>query len=485
MNIVVNTVATRIFFIASLFFRVLTIILIIVAISLYNSGKNPDLLSNIENIVFIICLSLTLLFNSVELVNFIQTKINGVTSTIQNPQDAINSVLTNQETQGKMIQIVIILSILSGIAFSLYYASTDPSALTSKKYVYSMMAIGFLILLFGLVTPILKDATDPMTRIILIGALFVFILGVIYFYSNANTTTIVALGYIMNILMGLIAIGALAIFFYVFSNYLKSLDGISGFVIYFLFYIPCLLVEFVQYVINDLKMTTSPVYILFVLEIVFVLLYIYVPKLINLIIQKDGMALLPGVAFLDISNIICNATQLQMPISSTNDGSVITYRTSYSISMWIYLNSQPTNYVAYAKETPIFNYGNGKPKITYYNNVESSNPDEVDKLLIYFTDVDGIAPYKVTIPKQNWNQVVFNYSSIQADLFINGNLEHTYIFNNDMPTYQSTDFITVGESNGLDGAICNVKYHTSPLTKFQIANSYNLLMNKNPPIINL
>jgi hypothetical protein len=42
--------------------------------------------------------------------------------------------------------------------------------------------------------------------------------------------------------------------------------------------------------------------------------------------------------------------------------------------------------------------------------------------------------------------------------------------------------VTIGEDNGLDGAICNVKYYKNPLTKYEITNSYNLLMYKNPPI---
>ena len=47
------------------------------------------------------------------------------------------------------------------------------------------------------------------------------------------------------------------------------------------------------------------------------------------------------------------------------------------------------------------------------------------------------------------------------------------------------DELTIGENNGLEGVICNTVYHTKPLTKFEIANTYNLLMNFNPPINNL
>jgi hypothetical protein len=39
----------------------------------------------------------------------------------------------------------------------------------------------------------------------------------------------------------------------------------------------------------------------------------------------------------------------------------------------------------------------------------------------------------------------------------------------------------VGAANGLDGAICNIQYYTTPLTSGQVANTYNLLALRNPP----
>jgi hypothetical protein len=76
---------------------------------------------------------------------------------------------------------------------------------------------------------------------------------------------------------------------------------------------------------------------------------------------------------------------------------------------------------------------------------------------------------------------VFNYTSSQADLFINGHLEKTFVFSGNEPTYSASDVISVGSTDGLDGAICNIKYYAIPQSMRQIATSYNLLMNQNPP----
>jgi hypothetical protein len=85
------------------------------------------------------------------------------------------------------------------------------------------------------------------------------------------------------------------------------------------------------------------------------------------------------------------------------------------------------------------------------------------------------------MPAQKWNNLVMNFTSTQADLFINGKLEYTYIFQGNPPSYSPIDFITIGQDKGLDGAICNVTYYPGPLSLIEIANNYNLLSLRNPP----
>ena len=56
---------------------------------------------------------------------------------------------------------------------------------------------------------------------------------------------------------------------------------------------------------------------------------------------------------------------------------------------------------------------------------------------------------------------------------------------NNMPIYNDLDTITVGDDVGIKGGICNVVYYKHPLTKEQIALSYNSKMSANPPVASI
>jgi hypothetical protein len=153
--------------------------------------------------------------------------------------------------------------------------------------------------------------------------------------------------------------------------------------------------------------------------------------------------------------------------------------------MWVYTNPQPATNVAYAEETPIFDYS-GKPTLVYCNQcADEANPDNVfrDTYIVYFTNNDTTAQYKITVPNQKWNNFVFNYNNNIVDVFVNGVLERSYEFaGGQLPIHSTLDQITLGANNGLSGAICNVTYSPVPFTNSQIANTYNILMYKNPPV---
>jgi hypothetical protein len=98
-------------------------------------------------------------------------------------------------------------------------------------------------------------------------------------------------------------------------------------------------------------------------------------------------------------------------------------------------------------------------------------------------DADSKSFYEIEIPHQKWNQIVMNYNRNIVDIFINGNLERTFKMNGSiMPEYSALDSITVGDEKGIEGGVCNVVYYHHPLNAEDVANSYNLFMNFNPPI---
>lgn len=385
---------------------------------------------------------------------------------------------TTMSKYGLLYGFMIIMIVVLGIAMY------DPGALDKNTYIYLFSAIVPLFIIMGFVIPFAREQQNSKYTFFIIGLILCFFTALVFFYSSSSLTSLFYVSAAVNVVLLLILMVALALVFLIFSNYLKSLSGWLGFFVYFIFYIPCLLIDFFNYVIREFKMTSNSAYILFVIEIILLLIYFYIPKIMELIIYSNNTVLLKESAFLDIPKVIGNSEMFKMKNSKDlilADKQIV-YRRNYSLSMWIYLNNQSPNTSAYSKETPIFDYGGGKPKICYYNDV--TNADGTDKYIIYFTNLQNVpSNYEITLPSQKWNYFVFNYSSTKVDLFVNGSIMRTFNYKDNLPLYLASDNITIGNDDGLNGAICNVQYFTIPLTNQQIANSYNLLMYKNPPTI--
>ena len=100
------------------------------------------------------------------------------------------------------------------------------------------------------------------------------------------------------------------------------------------------------------------------------------------------------------------------------------------------------------------------------------------------------AAYDITMPTQKWNNIVLNYNTNSTiDVFANGHLVRTFtdadkIERNTELNRLPTD-VRIGSNNGLYGAICNINYYKTPLSKSQITTQYNLLAERNPPINNI
>ncbi len=305
-----------------------------------------------------------------------------------------------------------------------------------------------------------------------------------YMYINLSYNRL--FNYAMSIILALSVLVGLAMVFNIFSNYIRSLRGFQGFFVYFLFYIPCLISQFVEYIINEFKITTNAVLVLFMIELILLLIYFYLPYLLEQISIQGGTPVLERFVFLN--NV--NSYSMEDIVTFENKKTSIaefgekTINRNYALSMWIYLNNYSTSMAAYNKESLIFDYGNGKPKITYYN--DENEPNKMDVYRIYFSDkMETSNYYELEIPNQKWNNFVFNYNSKYVDLFINGKLKRTFYFKQDIPEYNLSDVVTTGSENGLSGAIANIRYYAKKMTQREISSMYNLLSNKNPPTNNL
>jgi hypothetical protein len=468
--------------------------------STMKSLKNKDVVLSFAIIMTILFYQTSLYFlsnlfnnnsmiNNFSLFNILYYLLLGIYYPLKYGIDGFQYLLKNFQSTIIQIGIGMVIFLIS-LTVILYYALNDPKLnISNLSHYYSLI----LIPLLGLIMYLLYKTSimsNPLILIITTISLICFIFLASYLYSKIDNVSIKIMFYIFSSLSIIIGLIGLAIFFYIFSNYLKSIPGVLGFLIYLLFYIPCLIIEFVQYIKKELNMTSNIVYILFILEIILILLYLYIPKLLSLVKIKNRVIIRNEPIFLDNETSVSVANndehdiRNQYLLSDVNNKTTLFYR-NYSISFWLYINPQENaNYNSSKKETNILSYksnnGGGKPRMTYLNDNQTKNA--TDQVIIYYTDTPNVSGIIVNLDKQKWNNIVFNYSGNNIDLFINGNLENSFMIDTNQPIYSNTDTFTIGETNGIYGSICNIEYYKYTLSKIEIINSYNLLLNKNPPI---
>jgi len=402
------------------------------------------------------------------------------------------------------------------ISVVLYFGYTD----NSKAFNYSTLGFLILTLVILIVTfyyfyPFMKNKSVDMSLTIIMAALITFASTISWVFLTIDQNNLEKLGVVFLFIFVALLIVGLAMIFYIFGDFLKQRRGISGLIINFIFYIPCILLDLIEFIKREMHLTTKTEYILLLSELVLIIGYFFAIPLINSTLASVTVYLLKKPVFLNKQTVLLKDTNSLAIQKDTNlsydinaniynmtyapntsagpkqyepvDISAHLYSSNFAISMWIYLNVQTREFSVDQKgnsyEANIFSYGTGKPRINYTNDINDAN--HRDKYNFYFTDSATTPNYQMTLPNQKWNNVVFNYSANKVDLFINGNLETTFHFDgtNKYPHYNETDNITVGQnSKGLLGAICNVVYYKTNLMNNQIVNDYNFLMLKNPPV---
>jgi len=237
-------------------------------------------------------------------------------------------------------------------------------------------------------------------------------------------------------------------------------------------FIPCLIMELVDYFKNQYQITTKPIIILFLSEIILICLYFIMPLIIKKVMYHNTTELITEPKNL---NVLTNLGSFQDVnyITSINDNKEFSYK--FAISGWFYINSNPpeTN-SQYDEYTSILNVGD-KPDIQY--NV-LKNKLRI-KMKTQRNTENNI--YQTTkFPMQKWNNIIINYDGLSFDIFINNELVSSTT--DDIP-YKSNTLITSGTNNGLYGGICNVKYFRNNISRGKINWLYNSVHNLNPPII--
>jgi hypothetical protein len=207
--------------------------------------------------------------------------------------------------------------------------------------------------------------------------------------------------YLLNTIIILLILIGLSIIFTIFSETLRKLNGWTGFFANLLFYIPCLIRDFVKEIISEYNTSSNTVLILFIIEIFLIIMYFFIIPIINNKALPEKTVVLSDPVMLD--------TEITLPKVLKGSDS------NFAISMWIYLNSMPNTKQSYTKETVIYNYYNKNPvlinrphiKISYLNNEHGSND---------FIMQVGTTKYKISLPLQKWNNFVINYVTSKPEI---------------------------------------------------------------------
>ena len=314
---------------------------------------------------------------------------------------------------------------------------------------------------------------------------FIFITKyVLLFISKGHFSILSIIRYIILFFIIVVAIATIYMLFKPMFSIAKNSDPktVKSFIYNLIMYLPCLLINFMDFVKHEYSITTKSVWLLLIAEIILITLWIIVPMIIKSFSTKNGVQLLREPQYLNEERVLGTFEELygkNLAPLDNGDNSQEKFNYHYSLSMWFNLNPQPPNTSpAYNKWTNIFNYGS-KPVIEFNGQlnilrivVESEKePGKKKKVLIYKTN---------KILFQKWNNIVINYDRGTMDVFLNGELVAS---KPEIAPYMTYESIQVGAKNGINGGICNVLYFKDNLTKNYIELMYNSLRFKYEPYV--
>jgi hypothetical protein len=371
-----------------------------------------------------------------------------------------------------------------GIIYYIY--KHEPFDLVKKhgSYIISfILFIGFLLLMYfyflknrkrviGSTDMVPNDDNykDPLLKFIQkIFAFFgisicgVLIITAIFWLYN-NITILSNLSFFILLIVSVIII--LGFIYIVFNNLLKpfienkSPPSLFTFIIKFLFYIPCILLNFIDYTKKQYNITTKPVWVLFIVELILITLYFLIPFLVKNISLHEGKQLLKDPVYTN------NLTTLGTYENLSNKNKKDKFQYNYGLSFWLYINPQPPNTsAAYTTYTSLLNYGN-KPNVLYYGKNNSL------KVVCQNKRNDLVTIYETTdIKYQKWMHFIINYDSGTMDVFINKNLVAS---KSGIAPFMTFEKVTAGQFDGVNGGIKDVLYFNRIIPPNQIMLVFNL-----------
>lgn len=370
----------------------------------------------------------------------------------------------------------IFMTIAAYLIIVLFFYTNDPDKLFEQQYLYSAIIVVPLIaiVVYYIKNNVPQVSALSMMEFVKYGAGLLAVIGVIYLVNNITLPDNIVKLFTgsFTIITVLIIFVALAIVYKVLFNYFYKIDGMNGFIINMIFYIPCMILNGLEYLSNDFKQTPFTVYVLLMIEILLLLAYFYLPKIIQLVTNsvnvKDGKPIITEPMLIKRRENI--SSYIAMSDHDPKTSNIVNNK--FAISMWVYVVPVPPTVYPYNGDATIFEFGNYHPRLIYNGST--------NKFKSFMNQSEST---EFTMPLQAWNHVVYNYTKSSVDLFVNGELVATKTSRSSVNEGLSMDdILSIGQENGLSGGICNVVYFKTPLFKYEIENMYNLNKMKDPPI---
>lgn len=395
-----------------------------------------------------------------------------------------------------------LLEILEYIIFIIIIYKYNPLNISTKHPAFSnaltlLVALIYVLLFYFLREKISLgqdvDSTNPTEFTFLIkviSTIAFFIISIILIKYSAIIFSNGIFVLIRYSILLLAIVSALAILYSVFKPLVTKLGKsgkIGAFLVKLIMYTPCLLLSLVDYFKYQYNITTKPVWILLLVEIVLIVLWVIIPKLLNAYVSKNGVQLLKEPKYLNSENVLGTFDELygikygtNNNLDLKNDINNPKFNYHYSLSAWFYINPQPPNTSpAYNKYTNILNYGE-KPAVEFNGQLNSLRVTvETEQTQDGHKKTTEVFETKKVL-FQRWNNIVINYDRGTMDVFLNGELVGS---RPSIAPYMTYESINVGANNGIHGGVSNVLYYKDNLTKNYIELMYQALQGKEEPFI--
>lgn len=384
--------------------------------------------------------------------------------------------IKNNKTQFTFFIILILYLIFVGILFH-YNPKNVVNKYASLSIVTALFGTFLIVMLMFFIKrrdiefgPQLENQQTPISTFLisLLSGLFIWIIPLtlmfIAYYLLKNTPALATSSiYLLNILIIFVALtlGYLYIKPYLAANKYKKKSPFVQFLTDVIFFIPCIITDFVDFLKYQYKITTRPVWIIFGIEIVLIALRIILPKLFSKIIKHDSSKLIEDPVALNRETSLGTYETLNKNSNNNKDEK---FNYNYAISFWINLDPHPpsTN-SSYTQSSNLLSYG-GKPAILY-NGLTNE---------IIVTAKTGKEEKEVfrtkNVPYQKWTNFIVNYEGGTLDIFMDNKLVSS---TPNIVPYMAYDNITVGKKNGIFGHIKDVVYFNDTLTRNKISWIYN------------